>query len=80
MEGVCDTVKFIVMSVSKISTQRRKAIYEAYAKKCFYCGQHIDWDNLEIDHLIAEQTCKDLSKVEYSPVVKKLYKYNNAFF
>lgn len=44
------------MSVSKISTQRRKAIYEAYAKKCFYCGQHIDWDNLEIDHLIAEKT------------------------
>ena len=25
---------------------------------------------------IAEQTNKDLSKVEYSPVVKKLYKYN----
>ena len=24
---------------------------------------------------LAEQTCKDLSKVEYSPVVKKLYKY-----
>ena len=25
---------------------------------------------------LAEQTNKDLSKVEYSPVVKKLYKYN----
>ena len=44
------------MSKSKISQQRRKAIYDAYSNKCFYCGKHIEWDELEIDHLIAEKT------------------------
>lgn len=44
------------MSKSKITQQRRKAIYDAYSNKCFYCGKHIDWNDLEIDHLIAEQT------------------------
>lgn len=45
------------MSKSKISQQRRKSIYDAYSNKCFYCGEHIDWNDLEIDHLIAENTC-----------------------
>ncbi len=44
------------MSITKIPSLRRQAIYEAYSNKCFYCGKPIRWDDFEIDHLIAEKT------------------------
>ena len=42
------------MSKSKVSTIIRTALWRTYNFKCFYCRREINWDNLEIDHLIPE--------------------------
>jgi len=43
--------KFIKKNIKSIIVKH--ALWEAYEKKCFYCGELIkSWENLEIDHII----------------------------
>jgi len=42
------------MSKSKINTIIRTALWRTYNFNCFYCHQEINWDSLQIDHLIPE--------------------------
>jgi hypothetical protein len=42
------------MSKTKIDNITRSALWKSYNYKCFYCGEDIEWRNLEIDHIIPE--------------------------
>ena len=37
----------------------RKALYEAYSKKCAYCGDLIQPKNMHIDHILATNAKKE---------------------
>ncbi len=34
----------------------RRTLWKFYNKKCFYCGNPLDFKNIKIDHLIAKNT------------------------
>lgn len=55
------------MSKFPVPTQMRIAIWRAHAKKCLYCGELINFGELDIDHVIPE-TLKDDS-VELARIV-----------
>ena len=42
------------MSKTAFSNIERCAIWTSYKQNCFYCNQLIDWNSLNIDHLIPE--------------------------
>lgn len=42
------------MSKQRISDLERYALWHAYGKKCFYCGEPISYTALEVDHVIPE--------------------------
>jgi len=58
------------MSKYRFNIIDRQAIYEAYEKKCFYCGEIVYFRELQIDHIIPE-TILD-KEVEYKALVKRL--------
>lgn len=51
------------MSKTRIETAVRWALYEAYNHKCFYCDKPIEWNCLEIDHIIPETYEKHLDTI-----------------
>lgn len=46
------------MSLTKIQSARRIAIWEAHGRRCIYCNQLILFNDLEIDHIIPERLSK----------------------
>ena len=51
------------MSKTRIETVVRWALYETYNHKCFYCDKPIEWNCLEIDHIIPETYEKHLDTI-----------------
>lgn len=51
------------MSKTRIETVVRWALYETYNHKCFYCDKPIEWNCLEIDHIIPESYEKHLDTI-----------------
>ena len=51
------------MSKTRIETAVRWALYETYNHKCFYCDNPIEWNCLEIDHIIPESYEKHLDTI-----------------
>ena len=43
---------------SKSDPLVRKALYEAYSKKCAYCGDLIQPKNMHVDHILATNSKK----------------------
>lgn len=47
------------MAKQKFTIQHRRAIWTAYAMRCFYCREPLRWDNLRIDHIVPEYLSSD---------------------
>ncbi|GIO56910.1 HNH endonuclease [Paenibacillus cineris] len=45
-----------------IEANLRRAIWKAYHKKCFYCGEDVSWRELHIDHFIPRHLDSDLKR------------------
>ncbi len=45
---------------NKKSILVRTALWEAYEEKCFYCGEYLYYNNLEIDHILPDS-------IQYQP-------------
>ncbi|MCR8842258.1 HNH endonuclease [Paenibacillus sp. SC116] len=64
------------MKSLKRKSDVRYALWQAYTKKCAICGDHIEYPELQIDHIIAEDLEKKHS--ELTSVLKK-YELPNDF-
>jgi hypothetical protein len=42
------------MSTTNIDIMTRTGLWNAYKQRCFFCKQTLEWDALEIDHIIPE--------------------------
>jgi hypothetical protein len=47
------------MAKQKFTTAHRRAIWTAYAMRCFYCREPLRWDDLRIDHVVPESLSND---------------------
>jgi HNH endonuclease len=47
------------MAKQKFTTAHRRAIWTAYAMRCFYCRERLRWDDLRIDHVVPESLSND---------------------
>ena len=59
------------MSLTKFDNIIRSALWTSYNYNCFYCTKPLDWDDLQIDHIIPEslttnpgRLCKIISEYE----------------
>lgn len=52
------------MSQTKLDTITRSALWTSYNYVCFYCNKPLDWDDLNIDHIIPECFATDQEKFE----------------
>ena len=41
------------MSRKKLTKAERIEVYEKYGGRCAYCGEHIDYKDMQVDHLEA---------------------------
>jgi 5-methylcytosine-specific restriction endonuclease McrA len=64
------------MSLTKIQSSRRIAIWEVHSRRCIYCNQIILYNDLEIDHIIPEHLTKAPKRLD---IVTKSYGLNNNF-
>ena len=49
----------------------RKALYEAYSKKCAYCGDLIQPKNMHVDHILATNA-EDTNDIEFETYINEL--------
>ena len=56
---------------SKNAPLVRKALYEAYSKKCAYCGDLIQPKNMHIDHILATNA-EDVNDIEFETYMDEL--------
>ena len=56
---------------SKNDPHVRKALYEIYAKKCFYCGDLIKPKNMHVDHILATNSQKE-NDTEFNQYLNEL--------
>jgi len=45
------------------SFSQRWAVYEAYRRVCLYCGDIVEWRDLEVDHILTESLLHDPAKL-----------------
>lgn len=58
----------------------RKSIYSAHGGKCFYTGEHLDYNDFNIDHIIPAKI-GGLNNIEnYVPCLKRINKIKSASF
>lgn len=57
---------------SKSNTYLRKAIYEEYGKKCYYCGDLVMSKNMHIDHILATNSKREDDQ-EFNDYLEELY-------
>ncbi|HEY5590348.1 MAG TPA: HNH endonuclease signature motif containing protein [Paludibacter sp.] len=51
------------MGKYKFSLVERQSLYEAYDKKCFYCGELVYFRELQIDHIVPENLLSDIDNL-----------------
>lgn len=64
------------MSFTKFDNIIRSAIWNSYDCNCFYCNQSLNWNDLNIDHIIPEYLSNDLQAFEK---VKRDYELDSNF-
>ena len=56
---------------SKSNPLVRKALYEAYSRKCAYCGDLIQPKNMHVDHILATNS-KNVDDIEFNQYLDEL--------
>lgn len=64
------------MSLAKFDNITRSALWGSYNYLCFYCNRPLEWDDLNIDHIVPEHYSKDISAFEK---VKTEYELDKNF-
>jgi 5-methylcytosine-specific restriction endonuclease McrA len=64
------------MSFTTFDNITRSALWNSYNNICFYCTQPLEWDDLNIDHIVPELYSKDIGAFEK---VKAEYELDKAF-
>jgi 5-methylcytosine-specific restriction endonuclease McrA len=47
------------MSDTSFDILTRAALWNSYGNKCFYCTEPLDWEDLEIDHILPERLMQE---------------------
>lgn len=66
------------MSKYKIDALLRIAIFEAYGKKCFYTGIPLDYQDMEIDHIIPESLADKIDEIKSDYGLDKDFNINGC--
>ncbi len=70
------------MSTTGFNDVFRTALWNTYKHRCFYCNQPLDWDELQIDHLVPEWMQEDTKKLAALVIdlgLKADFKVNEAY-
>lgn len=62
--------------IKKSNENLRNAIHKAYGKKCFYCGEKINMNQLEVDHIIPISDTEKPTTTEMEDYFKELEENN----
>ena len=52
------------MSKTKFDNIIRSALWNSYNNICFYCNKPLEWDDLNIDHIVPEHLMENIQKFE----------------
>lgn len=64
------------MSLTTFDNITRSALWSSYNNICFYCNRPLEWDDLNIDHIVPELYSKDINAFEK---VKAEYELDKNF-
>lgn len=52
------------MKKYKFNLIERQCLYDAYEKRCFYCGELVYFREMQIDHIVPENLIHNKSKYQ----------------
>jgi 5-methylcytosine-specific restriction endonuclease McrA len=52
------------MNKYKFNLIERQSLYDAYDRRCFYCGELVYFRELQIDHIVPENLIQNIEKYE----------------
>src|SRR5690554_6713640 len=64
------------MSLTRFDNITRSALWSSYNNICFYCNRPLEWDDLNIDHIVPELYSKDIDSFEK---IKREYELDKNF-